>query len=89
MMMLRKMGIRMASLLFWLFEIMEEVRKSTADRSDRNLLADFSYSGSHGHTISALQKEQSTVFCGLEPVKAVNFFSMLFVTIADQSRGEG
>ena len=87
-MMLRKMGIRMASLLFWLFDVMEVGRKRTAGRSGRNLHADFSYSGSHVHTISALQKGKIAEFYCLEPVKAITYFSRAPVAFADRCRGE-
>jgi hypothetical protein len=83
MMMLRKMGICMALLVLFLFGVMAVGRKGAAGRSNNNLLLHFSCLGSHGHIISALQKEQIIQPCGLGQVPVVNYFSKFLVNTTD------
>ena len=87
MMLLRKIGVYMAFLLFLLFVITGASIVRLAGRNADILLLGFSCSGSHEHIISALQEKRITRLFSLEPAVGANCFSNLIVNLIDQSEG--
>lgn len=87
MMLLRKIGVYMAFLLFLLFVITGASIIRLAGRNAEILLLGFSCSSSHEHIISALQEKQISRLFSLELALDTNYFSNLIVNLINQSEG--